>query len=171
MTAVDLSKIKIRRAGPDEAEKVSSILTEAALWLESRGEKLWEAGELKTSNIARDVENGRYRIAEAEGEAVGCFRYQDSDPDYWDDVPHEDSAFVHRVAVKRDYAGKGIPERMIEWAKKMAKSDGKKFLRLDCADRPKLRAMYERLGFVYHSHKHRSPYLVIRYEFRLDNLH
>lgn len=168
MAAVDLSKIKIRRAEPGEAEEVSSILTEAALWLESRGEKLWEAGELNASDVAREVETGMYRIAEVEGEAVGCFRYQHSDPEYWDDVPHEDSAFVHRVAIRRDHAGKGIPERMVEWAKSRARAEGKKFLRLDCADRPKLRAMYERMGFVYHSHKHRSPYLVIRYECCLD---
>ncbi|MDH3494897.1 MAG: GNAT family N-acetyltransferase, partial [Acidobacteriota bacterium] len=94
----------------------------------------------------------------------------DADPEYWDDVPHEDSSFVHRVAVRRKYAGKGLARKMIEWAKNRARDEGKRFLRLDCADRPKLREVYEKMGFIFHSVKRRSPYNVIRYEFDLNKL-
>lgn len=164
-------EISIRKADPADIGIVSEILVEAATWLDRKGEKLWQTGELREEMIRDEVENGMYRIAELDGIGIGCFRYQNSDPEYWDDVPHGDSAFVHRVAVKRKYAGKGVAEKMIDWAKAKAREDGKAYLRLDCADRPKLRAVYEQMGFKYHSRKARSPYIVVRYEYILDKTH
>ncbi len=58
---------------------------------------------------------------------------------------------------------------MIEWAKAKAKSEGKKYLRLDCAKREKLCRLYESYGFEFHSFKEREPYLVVRYEFDLES--
>lgn len=162
--------ILVRKAGSEECDEVSSILTEAANWLKSKGEKLWEPEDLEPLKIQADVDKGLYRLAETNGEIAGCLRYQDSDPEYWDDIPHQDSAFVHRVAVRRRFSGLGLPESMIEWAKQEARSEGKRFLRLDCADRPRLRAVYEKMGFAFHSVKERNPYIVIRYEFDLNKL-
>lgn len=160
----------IRKAEPEDTDIVSEILTEVADWLNEKGEKLWEAGELTPEHIRKEVAAGLFWIAEVDREAVGCLRFQLTDMEYWDDVPHEDSAFVHRVAVKRQHAGRGIASEMIDWARQRAKNKGKRFLRLDCIDRPKLRAVYESMGFEYHSTKVRTPYCVIRYEFDLKNL-
>lgn len=162
--------IKMKQATAAELGRISGVLTEAAEWLISRGEKLWNLDDLAAEKIAPDVEEGKYWFAEIDNEIAGCIRYQHADPEYWDDVPHKDSAFVHRVAIGRGFAGCGLANHMIEWAKRKAKKDGKRHLRLDCADRPKLRAVYERMGFSYHSVKTRSPYNVIRYEFDLKKL-
>jgi len=109
-----------------------------------------------------------YRFAVIGGERAGCFRFQTEDLEFWDDVPHEDSAFIHRVAVRREYAGLGVAKAMIDAAKEEARSLGKRYLRLDCADRPKLRAVYESQGFVFHSIKEREPFRVARYQFELS---
>lgn len=157
------------RAEAKDVEVVSSILREAADWLVQKGEKLWERNELAPDDVRDQVESKMFWLAEVEGEFAGCIRYQLEDKEYWDDVPHEDSAFVHRVAVRRKFAGQRISEKMIEWAKRKAKSDGKRFLRLDCAKRKKLCDIYESFGFKFHSLKEREPYLVVRYEFDLRN--
>ena len=159
--------MEIVQAQTADVETVSEILREAAGWLIERGEKLWSPDDLLPEKIAEQVESGMYHLAFIEGEAAGCLRYQLEDKEYWDDVPHADSAFVHRVAVRRKFAGRGIARDLIEWAKHCAKADGKKYLRLDCADRPKLRRVYEGFGFEFHSTKEREPYRVIRYQFDL----
>jgi GNAT superfamily N-acetyltransferase len=159
----------MKQASVDEIDEIADILNAAAEWLIKKGEKLWELSDLTVEKIRPDIEEGKYWVATKDGEIAGCIRYQNADPEYWDDVPHEDSAFVHRVAVKRHFAGQDLPRRMIDWAKEKARSEGKKYLRLDCADRPKLRAVYEKMGFIYHSKKERSPYYVIRYECDLIN--
>ncbi len=157
------------KSGADAAF-VSSILQEAADWLIAKGVKLWETDELSVDKIFEQVENGMFWLVKIDGGFAGCIRYQNEDSEYWDDVPHTDSAFVHKVAVRRRFAGQNVSENLIEWAKHKAKAEGNKFLRLDCAKREKLCRLYESFGFVVHSEKIRKPYPVIRYEFDLQNL-
>jgi GNAT superfamily N-acetyltransferase len=106
-------------------------------------------------------------LAKSDGEIAGCIRFQTEDLEYWGDVPHADSAFVHRVAVKRKFASKGISIAMLDWAKDRARSLGKEYLRLDCDQRKPLCDFYESQGFVFNSEKIRIPYTVNRYEFKL----
>lgn len=159
--------IIIEQAAPNQVEEVSAILQEVARWLVEKGEKLWEANELAPEKIKAEVETGMFWLAKIEGESAGCVRFQTEDFEYWDDVPHSDSAFVHRVAVKRKFAGRGVAVAMLNWAKQQAKLSGKTYLRLDCTKREKLCRFYESQGFEFHSEKNRQPYLVVRYEFKL----
>jgi GNAT superfamily N-acetyltransferase len=162
------SGIEIVTASPADEEEISSILIEAAEWLISKGEKLWEPEEVSPEAIAEDVRAGMYSFAMAASRKAGCYRFQTEDVEFWDDVPHDDSAFIHRVAVRREFAGMGIARAMIDNAKSRARALGKRYLRLDCADRPKLRAVYERQGFVFHSIRQRLPFDVARYQFEIS---
>ena len=46
----------------------------------------------------------------------------------------------------------------------------RRYLRLDCdASRPKLRRLYEELGFEFHSFRQVGAYYVARYEYPLTN--
>ena len=163
-------KVEIVQAESEDYETVLSILQEAAKWLEDKGVPLWKHNELKEEFIRPHVEAGMYYLAKIGNETAACFRYQLEDLEYWDDVPHADSAFVHRVAVRRKFAGQNVAEAMIAFAKQKAKADKKRYLRLDCANRGKLRKLYESFGFKFHSEKIKKPYMVIRYEFDLENL-
>ena len=161
------SDVEIRKAESSDVGVVSSILVEAALWLESKGMPSWNPDDLSPEYLAEDVEAGRFYLVLKENDPIACFRYQESDQEYWADVPHDDSHFVHRVAVKRDVSGKGLVTEILNFAKTRALEAGKTFLRLDCIDRKKLRAVYENEGFRFHSVKPRKPYDVIRYEYLL----
>ena len=157
--------ITIRQARPDDVEVVSAILTEAATWLEQRGMKMWRADELAPDRIANDVADGLFYLALADGQPAGTIKFQLSDVEFWPDVPHADSAFVHRLAVRRTHAATGVSTALLAWATDRAAALGMRFLRLDTeASRPRLRAVYERFGFRYHSDRQVGPYLVARYE-------
>ena len=160
-------QIIIEQAEPNQVADVSEVLQEVAVWLENKGEKLWDADELAPENVAYEVETGMFWLGKIDDEIAGCVRFQTEDFEYWDDVPHTDSAFVHRVAVKRKFAGKGVAIAMLDWAKTQAKLLNKKYLRLDCDQREKLVKFYESQGFKFHSEKTRKPYTVNRYEFEL----
>ncbi|MNC95693.1 hypothetical protein D3C83_128760 [compost metagenome] len=55
------------------------------------------------------------------------------------------------------------------WAAGHARSLGRRWLRRDCdADRPKVRALYERFGFRLHSYRQVGSYYVARYELPVD---
>lgn len=160
-------QISIEQAKANQVTEVSAILQEVANWLIKRGEKLWEANELAPENIEDQVRTRMFWLAKVDDEIAGCVRFQTVDMEYWEDVPHTDSAFVHRVAVKRKFAGNGVAIAMLDWAKRRAKSLDKKYLRLDCDKREKLCRFYESQGFEFHSEKQKNPYLVVRYQFEL----
>ena len=160
--------VSIRQAKPDDAHTVSSILTEAARWLEESGIAMWRDGELTASSVAADVGAGLFHLAEADLEAAGTIKFQLEDKLFWPDIRQEESAFIHRLAVRRKFAGGAISAAMLQWAIERARSLKRRYLRLYCeASRPRVRAIYEGFGFRHHSDRQVGPYFVSRYEYAL----
>jgi GNAT superfamily N-acetyltransferase len=156
---------------PQDAEDVSSILREAAQWLEQSGMAMWRDDELLPARIVADVDARLFFVAEWEGVAAGVVKFQLEDSLFWPDVPQGQSAFVHRLAVRRQFAGGGISSALLRWAVGRTRSLGRDYLRLDCeASRPRLRAVYERFGFRHHSDRQVGPYFVSRYEYDVTGL-
>src|SRR4030095_6620347 len=97
--------------------------------------------ELVCARIAADVARGEFYLAECDAEVVGTIKFQLADTLFWPDMPPDESAFVHRLAVRRRVAGGQLSAVLLRWAAERAASLGRRFLRLDCgAARPPLRA-------------------------------
>ncbi|MBH8563164.1 GNAT family N-acetyltransferase [Nostoc sp. CENA67] len=160
--------ISIRQATIQDTVIVSNVLLEAALWLQQRGIPLWHHSEVSSNSIFEDVAKGLFFIAEYAGEPVGIIKFQLEDLIFWPDIFQEDSAFVHRLAVKRRYSGGKVSSALLTWAVKYAQTLDKRYLRLDCdAARPRLKAVYERFGFRHHSDRQVGAYFVSRYEYEI----
>ena len=157
--------IQVRPAVVHDLDIVASIMEEAAAWLEDMGWPLWKDDELNGIKMRADIESGLIFIGFCHGDAGGTIRYQPEDKLFWPDVPTGEAAYVHRIAVLRKYSGGDLSRALIDWAAERARTEGRKFLRLDCeSDRRKLRAVYERFGFEYHSDRQVGPYHVARYQ-------
>jgi len=164
----EMDTVSVRQAMAPDTESVSSILQEAANWLVSQDAALWKADELAPDKIRADVSAGLFWLAVLNGQAVGCVRFQTEDELFWPDVPPGESAFIHRLAVRRKSAGGTISSALIDWAKEHAAELGKRYLRLDCeAATTKLCQVYERAGSRKHSERRVGPYWVARYEYEL----
>ena len=161
--------IVVRRAVVADVNAVSAILTEAALWLEERGIPLWNNRDVSVEQLRGDVASGLFILGEVSGQPAGTLKYQLADPLFWPDVTHGGSLrFVHRVAVRRDYAGGTVSAALLKWALIARERSAEAYLRLDCdAARSKLRLVYERFGFRYHSDRRVGPYHVARYEYAI----
>lgn len=161
--------ISIRQARPTDEANVAAVLAEAAKWLIARNMSLWQHGELAADSITADVAAGLYYLAECDGVPAGTLRFQMSDPLFWPDVPQDEAVYIHRLAVCRQFAGGLVSQQLLQWAADRGAALGRKYLRLDCdAARGKLRAVYEKFGFRYHSDRQVGHYLVARYELPLQ---
>ena len=155
----------IRRAKPEEALLVSSILTEACHWLERSGMALWRAEQLTPERVAPDVAAGRFFLAWANGEAIGTVRLTPTDPLFWPEAAPDEALYLHRLAVRRRVAGGDVSHALLRFAADRAAGEGRGLLRLDVdAARPRLRAVYERFGFVFHSEREVRGLVVARYQ-------
>lgn len=163
--------ITVRQAQAPEAAVIHGMLQEAAQWVDALGVVMWDESELDPDRVDREVAAGQFFIAEVDGEPAGAVRFQLEDRLFWPDLEGSDSAFIHRLVVRRRYKGLGVSTALIQWAVSHARSLGRSYLRLDTdASRPKLRELYERFGFQFHSFREVGPYYVARYLYPLTNL-
>lgn len=145
---------------------VAQILNEAAAWLQQGGSPMWKARELEPASIVAEVGAGLFFLAECSGDAAGTVKFELHDPIFWPEMPLYEAAYVHRLAVRRRYAGMGLSAALLGWAVGRARGLGRRYLRLDCeSSRPRLRAVYESFGFRHHSDLRAGPYHVSRYEY------
>jgi GNAT superfamily N-acetyltransferase len=164
-----MATITVRQARAADAATIQNMLEEAAGWVDAMGVIMWDEGELAPDRVDGEVAAGQFFIADVDGEAAGAVLFQLEDQLFWPDLTRDDSAFIHRLVVRRRYRGRGVSTALMQWAASRARELGKRYLRLDCdANRPKLRTLYERFGFQFHSFRQVGPYYVARYEYPLS---
>ena len=161
-------QVVIQQAGGEDTKTVSEILLEAASWLRQQTTPMWRDNEFAPEAIDADAVSGLFFIGRVDGQSAGVIKFQLEDSLFWPDVPKGESAFVHRLAVRRRFARGVVSTPLLSWAVERTRDLGRSYLRLDCeASRLKLRAVYERFGFRHHSDKHVPPYFVSRYEYEI----
>ncbi len=163
--------MQIEQAKPEEAATVAAVLNEAARWIAGEGRPLWSAADIAPERIRRDTDAGSYFVARSDGEPAGVVRLDLEDPGFWPEMETGTSLYVHKLAVRRAFAGRGVPTLLLDFARERAREMGRPFLRLDCvADRAPLRALYERFGFSLHSVIHKGERAFARFEMRVPPL-
>ena len=141
--------IRIVTASEHDIPIIEDILLDAVRWLDSVSQPLWNAEQITWQRLARDFRPNDFLIAFLDGIPAACMALVDHDPLIWPEIEKGQALFLHKLAVKRFAAGKGLSAALIAHAKSMCMDREISALRLDCHTyRPKLRAVYERNGFV-----------------------
>lgn len=141
--------LMIKQATDEDIHIIEKILLDAVDWMDKNGLHQWEADQVKWNVISKYFVASDFYIAYENDNPAACIAIIDYDPNFWENIPQGESLYIHKVAVVRDYAGKGYSKKLIDFAKEKARSMGIKTIRLDChRNRAKVRAIYEREGFV-----------------------
>ena len=131
---------------------IASVLHEASQWLAGDGRALWSAAEISPERVLSDTTSGLFHVARDDEHLAGVMKFELEDAHFWPEVPPGTSAFVHKLAVRRAWAKKGVSTQLLSYARARAQELGRAHLRLDCvADRQGLRNLYEGFGFALHS--------------------
>jgi GNAT superfamily N-acetyltransferase len=140
----------IKQADEFDIPIIEEILLDAVNWLSESGmQNTWNESNVKWSSLSKSYNINNFYIAYENGLPAACMALTDYDPTFWPDIPKGESLFLHKVAVKRAFSGKGFSKELIDFAKKLALSCGINAIRLNCNQhRSKLRAVYENEGFV-----------------------
>ena len=145
-----MSDIIIKQMQDNDIPLLESILLDTVNWLNEMGQPLWGANEVTWNELSKNYQISDFYVAYANGKPSGCMAVVDYDPFFWPDVKKGESLFVHKLAVTKAARKTGIADALIDFFKKQGAERGVKTLRLDThALRPKLRAFYERHGFVF----------------------
>ena len=141
--------ITIKKAHDSDIPVLESILLDAVNWLNEMGQPLWGADEVAWDALSKKYRINDFHIAYTDGIPSGCMALIDYDPFFWPNVKKGESLFIHKLAVTKAARKSGVTDALMAFFKEQGAVRGIKTLRLDThALRPKLRAFYERHGFV-----------------------
>ncbi len=144
------SEVRIVQAHQADLDRVIEILEEASRWLTSKGlETRWLPGPVFRQTIKDSIDRGEVYLVKDLKDTVGTITLQWSDKKFWGDVP-PDAGYIHKLAIRRSYAGQDLGLRMLRWAETKTRAENRRYLRLDClASNRTIRDYYEKAGFVH----------------------
>ena len=141
----------IKQAEEQDTLVIEEILFDALIWMEKNNlQNQWNEKSIKWNSLSKNYKISDFYIDYQNGVPVGCIAITDLDSEYWPEIQKGKSLYIHKLAVKRVIAGKGVSKELINFAKKLSVKNGIDSLRLDCnLQRNKLRMLYENEGFIY----------------------
>ena len=138
----------VQRVGAEAAAEAVAILHEAAAWAAARNAPVWTPDELRIDDFRVAANAEELVVGYAGSTPAATMLLQAADRVYWPEAAPGSALYVHKVAVRRAYAGQQWVDRLIEFAAADARRRKIGRLRLDTILRPALRSLYERLGFT-----------------------
>ncbi|WNQ10611.1 GNAT family N-acetyltransferase [Paenibacillus aurantius] len=140
--------LEVKNPADEELELFVSILREGAEWIRARGQEMWSERQVSLTALLASCRREELYLGSVGKEPAAVMILQEQDQLAWADADGCPSLYLHKLCVRRPYAGTGLSVEMIRWAIREAVRRDKAFLRLDCAaDRPQLCRFYEYAGF------------------------
>lgn len=143
----------------DQPDEFLNILREVGQWLVDSGQLMWEPHTLTTDNLIDDYTRDNCYVMYVDETPAATFILQWKDPLYYADVPDNTAGFIHKVAIRRQFAGQNLFSAILDFCRTECLNRGIHELQLETdATRPKLTAFYER-------HQFRPTYQKVIHEF------
>lgn len=148
--------IQVHQAKAEDTEAVMALLFKTAQWFQSRGSSQWSGllvGE-DSHNTREVIKNGNVFVFK-DGILIAAMvmlltEASPWDRELWGEEGHEEALYVHRLAVDRDYAGRGLGSAILNWVEHGIAIEGKSNIRLDCiGTNETLYHFYSKAGFIY----------------------
>lgn len=141
--------VSVRQAHEKDIPLIEDTLLNAAHWMQEIGLPQWAPENLLWEKLSLHFAPQDFYLLFVGGICAGCMALIDYDPHFWPGVAKGESLFIHKLAINRAFSGQNLSGHLIALAKETARARSIPFVRLDCHQhRPKVRAVYEKNGFV-----------------------
>lgn len=126
-----------------------SVMREVALWGRQKGYRVWPEEWLTPEELlTEDVLPENFCIGTVEGETACAFLLQWKDSEYWPDAPAFEAAYLHKLCVRRPFAGMGMTRLVVDAVRAKCREREIRYIRLDTAlDEQAVRKIYLKTGF------------------------
>ncbi|HYH03660.1 MAG TPA: GNAT family N-acetyltransferase [Bacillota bacterium] len=152
-----------------EVDQAVWIMREVAGWCAATDKNMWQLDELTPAALQNGITAQNFCVGWLSGEPAATMILQWTDPVFWPEINADQSGFIHKLCVRRQFAGKGLSRQMVEFAIGECRKRGIHYLRLDTGwQRLKLRNLYEKLGFVCKGRKVVAGKEYALYEMQID---
>lgn len=143
--------MRITTAVPDDLNQLLTFRVEAASWISKLGSDQWSRS-YPADRLLATIEAGTVFMLRDGNRTAGTITLTpEAEEGLWSpEELREASVFVNKLTVSRDYAGKDLGGRLLEWAGGRAYQSSAKWLRLDAwTSNVALQRYYLQHGFEY----------------------
>jgi GNAT superfamily N-acetyltransferase len=146
-----------------EIETSLSIMREVADWCRKTGRFMWPEEILNRETLNDPAED--FVVAYMDGEPAATMILSWEDARVWPGSARGEAGYIHKLAVRRKFAGRDLSGELFRWAREACRARGAKWLRLDTGSkRYRLHALYEKSGFRLIEVKKIDWYVCHKYE-------
>ena len=146
--------MEIRKSKIEDIQQILEVICDARGSMRDNGIPQWQDGYPNEVNISQDIQAENSYVLVDEKRIVGtAYIIADHEPtyDYIEDgqwLNHHPYVVVHRIAVHKDYRGKGAARYIMEFAEKMALEHQLHDIRIDTHyDNLPMRKFLSKLGY------------------------
>lgn len=140
--------MKFLKTTKEDIDAVFDIYNEATSYQKTVNIKSWRGFE--KSLIEKEIEENRHFIIKEEDEIACTFVLTFNDWIIWKEAAADPAVYLHRIATNPKFRGRSYVKKIIEWAKKYAKENGKDYIRLDThSGNERINNYYTSCGFDY----------------------
>ncbi len=133
----------------DRTDVFLGILREVGQWLADGKQTLWAIDTLTSENLFDAYTTGNCYVLYVDNEPAATVILQWKDPLYYADVPDNTAGFIHKLAIRRAFAGQNLFQTILDFCRAECLKRGIHEIQLETdATRPALTQFYERYGFV-----------------------
>lgn len=115
----------IKQADENDILAIEGILINVVIWMnKNKLHNQWNEYSIKWNCLSKDYEINDFYIDYQNGVPAACIAITDLDLKYWPEIPQRKSLYIHKLAVKREFASKGISKELINFAKNLSLKNG-----------------------------------------------
>lgn len=131
-----------------EVDKVIDTLKEVSAWGRSIGLNVWKDEDLTKEKLLKYAKEEEFCLGKVSGDNACAMILQWKDSLFWPGAKDNEAGYIHKLCVRRQYAGQGLPGKLVGFALEECRKKKINYLRLDTGwTNKKLIEMYEGLGF------------------------
>ncbi len=132
----------------DQPDTFIHLLREVGQWLVDTSQTMWEPDTLTPENLIDAYTRDNCYVLCVDDVPAATFILQWKDPLYYANVPDDTAGFIHKVAIRRAFAGQNLFQSILDFCRQRCLERGIHELQLETdASRPALIRFYERYDF------------------------
>lgn len=147
--------VLFRPAKLEELDEIWNIIKDAIARRKADGSNQWQDGYPNPTVLSDDISHNQGFVLIESNEVVGYAAVLINDEPQYDEIDgawltNGDFVVFHRVAIAKDYLGKGYAKRLFEAIHDYARSKNIKSVKADTNfDNPAMLRLFDKLGYTF----------------------
>jgi ribosomal protein S18 acetylase RimI-like enzyme len=145
--------MEISNSTINDLDTIFELFSSAIAYQKKKGFELWP--EFSRRMIETEIREKRHWKISDNGTIACVFSVMYNDPVIWMEKDKDPAVYLHRIATRPEFKGRGMVKLIKDWATEHARQNNKRYLRMDTwGNNESMKNYYIKCGFNYIGQQH-----------------